>query len=402
MTDTDLFISYSSHDELWAKKFFFDLKSRFPTVKPFWARDVAAIPPGEPFRPIFQGAAQDATYFVVFFSAAAQRSNEVGPEIQAFLQSRQNKSRSNAGVNRRLFYVPLEAGVDYGGLVDIQGFPDFQTVYKPKTQAPDTGISSVASNPERDLWVRMVGAIGHRILDDQKTKPITLVLLVMTTANKDNIDLFLNLRLSKYSPTLSELLQSLNLTLGQAKSRYDDTAMTWRPFGTDKTIIDLMQDVREAVHRDLGIAEGFHWKPLDLVDEVKNAADIPARDRLIESLSVGPSVVITDPISLYNPEIKSTFALLSEHAKNPQSIILSIAPVELQAAEHLYNSLLSTTTRVVDPHLYPPIPSTETFALCGMNVQHAADVVRLLRSGLGYYYLRKKKEAVNPLLSSGT
>jgi hypothetical protein len=219
---TDLFISYSSHDELWAKRFFFDLRSRFPTIEPFWARDFAAIPPGELFRPLFQGAAQDATHFIVFWSAAAQASNEVGFEVQAFLQNKQGKPKSDAGAKRRLFYVPLQAGVDYGGLVDYQGFPDFRPVYKAKTEAPDTGISVLDTDRFRELWHRMVGAVGHQILDDQGTEPITLALLVMTNGNKDLIDRDLDDDSSGH-PTLNELLHSLGLTLDQVKSRYADT-----------------------------------------------------------------------------------------------------------------------------------------------------------------------------------
>jgi hypothetical protein len=398
---TDLFISYSSHDEPWAEKFFVDFRARFPTMRLFWARDTAAIPPGQPYRPIFEAAAQKATHFIVFWSAAARDSNEVGPEIQAFLQNKQGKPKSDSGATRTLFYVPLQAGVNYGGLVDLQGFPDFWGVYRSRDKALDTGISGLAADPERRLWNRMIGAIGHTIFDAENTTPITLALLVMTNANKNDIDQFLDRRFYKNAPTLSELLQSVNLTLDEAKSRYGDTAMAWRPFGTDKTIIDLMQDVRELVHRDLGEADPFRWEPMDFVEQMQMASDTSARDRLIEGLSARLSVVITDPLSLYNPEVKSTFPLLAEHAKNPQSIILSIAPRELQAAQHLYNSLLSTTTRVLDPHLYPQIPSRKAFALCGMNVQHVVDIVRLFRSGLGYYYLGKNKEAAHPLLSSG-
>src|SRR5258708_5030581 len=96
----DLFISYNSQDEVWAKRLFVDLRTRFPTIKLFWARDVAAIAQGEPFRPVFQGAAQNATHFIVLWSAAAQRSNEVGPEIQSYLQNRQTTPKSATGAKR--------------------------------------------------------------------------------------------------------------------------------------------------------------------------------------------------------------------------------------------------------------------------------------------------------------
>jgi len=82
-------------------------------------------------------------------------------------------------------------------------------------------------------------------------------------------------------------------------------------------------------------------------------------------------------------------------------MILSISPNELLAAESLYNSLLRNSSPVLSAYLYPEIPAAETFALCGLNVQHTWDIERLIRSGLGYYYLQKKKAASQPLVSPG-
>jgi TIR domain len=395
---TDLFISYNSHDEVWAKKLFLDLTTRFPTIKPFWARDTTAIPPGEPFRPIFQGAAQDASNFVIFWSTAAQRSNEVGPEIQSFLQNRQTHPMSAAGDKRTLFYIPLETAVDYGGLVDIQGFPDFRDVYNPNVS--DCGIAGLGADPAGENWHRMIRSIGNTVLAGQASQPITLALMVMTTATKSLVDPFVNMRISN-GPTLAEFLESMGLLLNEVKARYDDTAFTWRPFGTRKTIMDLMEDVRETAIRNLGEPYRFHWKPMDFVKAWSTVPDEAANRRLIESLSEGPSVIVTDPISLFNPVIKLAFKDLGEYAKKQQSMILSISPNELLAAESLYNSLLRNSSPVLSAYLYPEIPAAETFALCGLNVQHAWDIERLIRSGLGYYYLQKKKAASQPLVSPG-
>jgi hypothetical protein len=398
---TDLFISYNSHDEAWAKKLFFDLRIRFPTIKLFWARDTAAIPPGEPFRPVFQGAAQDAAHFVVFWSAAAQRSNEVGPEIQSFLQNRQTHPMSAAGDKRTLFYVSLEPGIDYGGLVDIQGFPDFRGVYNPNDD-PDRGIAGLAAGPASQNWRRMIGSIGNTVLASQTTQPITVALLVMTKATTGLVDPFLDLSLG--GPTLNQFLQSVDLTLDQAKARYGDTAFSWQPFGTNRTVIDLMEDVREMANAKLPAAYRFHWRPTDFVESVTNAAEASGRaglQRLVESLSDGPSVVVTDPISLFNPLVKQVFNYLGEYAKRQQSVILSISPNEQKTVERLYGSLLGNVSPALDGHLYPPIPAAETFALCGMNIQHAVEVERFIRCGLGYYYLQKKKIETKPLLSSG-
>jgi hypothetical protein len=396
---TDLFISYNSHDELWAKRLFFDLRTRFPTIKPFWARDAAAIPPGEPFRPIFQEAAKNATNFAVFWSAAAQRSNEVGPEIQSFLQNRETHPKSAAGDKRKLFYIPLEAGVEYGGLVELQSFPAFRGVYDPA--AADRGISGLDHDPASVNWHGAVRDIGEAVLSGQASQPITLALFVMTKDTTRYVDSFLDLNLGG-SPTLNQFLQSVGLTLDQAKERYGDTALSWRPFGTAKTIIDLMEDAREMVGRRKADATyRFYWKPIDVVSTAMKMPDQAASQRLFESLSESPSVVVTDPISLFNPVIRNFFTRLSDYAKKPQSMILSISPNEAAAAEPLYKSLLDNGHPVLNAHLYPEIPATDTFAFCGVNVQHIVQVEQLIRNGLGYYYLQKKKAQVQPFVSPG-
>jgi TIR domain len=394
----DLFISYNSHDEVWAKRLFFDLRARFPTIKLFWARNVTAIPQGEPFRPVFEGAAQNATHFVVLWSAAAQRSNEVGPEIQSYLQNRQTTPTSPTGAKRRLFYVPVEQGIDYGGLVDLQSFPEFRGVYDPAKD--DRGIAGLDSDAARENWRRMIGSIGDTVLSDQATQPITLALLVMTKTTIGQIKHVVDERIFG-GPTLNEFLQSVGLTVDRAMARFDNAAVSWCPFGTNKTIIDLMEEVREMANQNLGEGHRFHWVPIDFVESMRTAPDRAAGRRLLDGLSDAPSVVVTDPISLFHPVVNKVFKYLSEYAKKPQSMILSISPNELQTAECLYSGLLSNSSPMLDAYLNPQIPGTETFALCGMNVQAAWDIERLIRSGLGYYHLQKRKAVSQPLVSSG-
>jgi hypothetical protein len=111
--------------------------------------------------------------------------------------------------------------------------------------------------------------------------------------------------------------------------------------------------------------------------------------------------VVTDPISLFNPIVSQVFKRLDDYAKRSHSLILSISPIEQAAAERLYGSLLSNGYPVLDAYLYPQIPVTEAFALCGVDIQHAVDVERLLRRSLGYYYLQKKKSESKPILALG-
>ena len=394
----NIFISYRSSDRPWAERFYTELRYRFPTIKVFWDRDPASIPPGQPARGFFEKGAKDTTHLIVFWSTAARESNEVGPEVQAFLQNRESNPTSATGAKRTLFYVPLEQGVEYGGLVDYQGFPDFQTAYAP--DAPNRGTSALAAGASADAWRRMIGIIGNSVLGSEASQPVALALFVMTKATVNYVDPFFDMKQAG-APTLKEFLESIGLTLDQAKARFGDTAFSWQPFGDGRTIIDLAENVRETANRNIGSAYRFHWRPIDFVEELINCANYSASRRLLDSLSDGPAVVVTDPISLFNPVVNKMFKLLSEYAKKPQSVILSITPNQLLAEDRLFDTLLSNGSPVLDSHLYPPIPAVETFALCGVNIQHAVDAERLIKAGLGYYYLQKKKSDAKSFVSSG-
>lgn len=398
----DLFISYNSKDEIWAKRFFEDVRSRFPTIKPFWARDTASIPPGSEFRPIFQGAVEDATNFVVFWSNNAKQSSEVLPEIATFLQSQKTNPKSRDGSQRTAFYVPLEAGVQHGTLNALQGFPDFGSVYDAADK--DRGIAGLNAEPAKDNWSRMVRAIGNSALQGQASQAVTLALMVLTTQSggSDNLDGILDYKPYASQPSLGEFLQSARLPLAAAKARYGKSAFDWKPFGTTKTIIDLAEDVREKVNADLDATHQFHWRPVDFVAEAMQLPDWPALQRLLEKLSDGPSIVVTDPVSLFNTAVQNIFRGLDAYAKKQQSMIVSISPVEAEGTNQLYSSLLGNSRPVLNAHLFPKIIDFEPAAFCGLDIRHAVQVERLIRNGLGYYYFQKKRRATNPLLTPGS
>ena len=154
-------------------------------------------------------------------------------------------------------------------------------------------------------------------------------------------------------------------------------------------------------YKKLEVSHRFFWKDQDFVNEATTAADDASFRAKVGTLAAGPSVVVTDPISLFNPIVSQVFKRLGDYAKRSHSLILSISPIEQAAAERLYGSLLSNGSPVLDAHLFPQIPTAEPFALCGVNIQHAMDVERLLRSSLGQYYLQKKKSEAKPILALG-
>src|SRR5262249_35106661 len=101
----DLFISYSSHDRPWADRLYAELKASYPTLDIFL--DHESIPANANWRQVLIATAVVTKNLVVLWSEKAKESNEVGPEIQAFEQSKLNTPLAD-GLPRTLFYIPLQ------------------------------------------------------------------------------------------------------------------------------------------------------------------------------------------------------------------------------------------------------------------------------------------------------
>lgn len=380
-----LFISYTSYDRLWAERLYNDLRRYYPTVDIFWDR--ASIPAGTDYRDILNAAAKDTHHFVVLWSEKAKASNEVGPEIQRFDQSRTGDSK------RILFYLPLEG--EYGPLSATQAFPDLRDqhhAYDPG--ANDRGVSKLATEPARTSWIRIIQTIGDKIKETVQAQPVKLAILALNNENQTTVDKLDDNLDDKFGPepTLREFLDGIKVSLADAKQRYGPTAYKWRPYGDTRTVIDLMQELRMEANINLKPEQQFEWDPLDLFQAIKTAASQIQLDNIIRGLSSVPSVVIVDPISLYHYAAKDVFGRLSEYAKKEQSLIVLLSPMESPGTDLIFRCLRSKGGTVLENYFQPPIPITQAFGDCGVDIRHNMELERLIRSNLGRYYSRRSTE----------
>jgi hypothetical protein len=118
---------------------------------------------------------------------------------------------------------------------------------------------------------------------------------------------------------------------------------------------------------------------------------------LLQQFATMPSVIIVDPISLFNIVVLNSFNRLLNYAQNEHWVIFSIYPAEVPPAlAFLYHSLRGRGHTVLGSYFTPHIPAKGTFARCAVNVRDPIEVQRLIRGSLGQYYLSKKR---SPLAS---
>lgn len=394
----DLFISYSSHDRPWAERLYNDLRRRSPDLQIFWDRDPESLPPDVDWPAELEDKARHTTHFVILWSEHAKASNQVGPEIQAFDQNRQMKPVQD-DAKRKLFYIPLEG--EYGPLEVKQGFTELRRlkIYSPTEEA--RGVDKLKSGGAPEIeWKRLVRIIGDTVGKAEQSQEVNLAVLAMNEKNFHLIGPLVDEKIGA-EPTLRELLNAVGLALPDIEKRYSENALFWQPYGDGRTVIDLMEDLRDATNAPLSPEYRFHWKPCDLVEIMYNASHIGAFEQSLEQLAEPPSAVVVDLISLFHPVIYLAFARLIEYVKREHSMIITLAPNQTPAADLLYQSLRSKGAPVLNGYFLPQIPSTGTFARCSVNVPYVMEVERLVRSSLGTYYLERKKVQERPLVASG-
>lgn len=385
----DLFISYSSHDRVWAEQLYKDLKRGYPFLDIFW--DYTSIPPEQNWREILIDNAKNTRNMVAVWSEAAKRSNEVGPEIQAFLQNRETRQKID-NLDRMMFYVPLEG--EYGQLTAIQGLPgirDSQAVPKPyNAQALDRGLSSLATPQVESAWRHIVQKIGDTVARPGVT--VTLAVLAMNSmaGNLELLDTLQNLRTLPGHPTLAELLASLNLSLPAIKARYGPNAFEWRPYGTGQTVIDIMRDLRNDLNGALSATYQFSWHPV--LDLLTQAFEDNTMDRVLKILSTPPAVLVLDPISLHHIAVKGIFDQLGDYFAREEAVVVSLSPIQMPGLEPLLLTLGDKGATILKPYLTPNVPASGTFAGCGLNLGHKIELARVVRHGLGLYHLQRRKQ----------
>jgi hypothetical protein len=363
----DLFISYSSKDRPWAEKLYLNLKSKYPSLKIFWDRE--SIPAGQKWRDELLSCVRNSKHLVFLWSDNAKASPEVDPEIERFIACR-DQTPELEGSQRKVFYVPLK-GDRRGGVADFQGFDDFKTVYN--SDDAGLGLSGLNSGQPLKNWERMIRMVGDAVSRaDQAQEIIAAVAATNIDAVCDCMELTHSKKMPPCRITLDQFLSSFNLQWNDVKQRYGPSALDWQPVG-NRTIVELLEEVRVRVNANLDeTSDHFKWRYVDLTTEEGT--------ELAENLHKHTSVVIFDPISLYDPYCSAAMRLLNRYVLEKQSVIISLSPT-LKSDEDFYASYVrGLCLPTFDDYFNPAIPPHGEFvARCAPEVQRVTQIDRLVR-----------------------
>ena len=380
----DLFVSYSSKDRPWAEKLYNDLHTSYPQLRIFFDR--TSIMAGDAWRQDLKNAIRNSKHLLFFWSKNADTPNasgtkEVGPELESFL-AHSDSMPELEGSARKVFYIPLE-GERGGGVADFQGFPAFKDHYKP--QAIDLGISNLAADPGREEWKRMVRMTGDAISVANSAKPVVAGIIATNVQELPLLDMIHGKKKKPDGPTLDQFLAGFGLTWAGVRDRYGQDALDWRPQGED-TIVTLFEEVRVRVNAKLDPADRFQWKYVDLTtaeDYAKN----------VRSIYEQPSVVLFDPISLYDSICAGALLDLEDYVGREESVMISLSPT-VQIADDLQAMYLRSLSTILEDYFQPKIPPGAVFfARCALDVQRTSQIDPLIRNRIRYPHLVQKRKA---------
>ncbi len=385
----ELFISYSSKDRPWAGKLHDDLRASYPQLRIFFDR--TSIMAGANWRDDLTNAIYNSKHLLFFWSKNADAPNasgvkEVDPEIGDFLAHRR-LIKELEGSERKLFYVPLDA--ERGGGVSVfQGFPAFKDYYNP--QAQDLGISSLAADPAKSEWERMIRMVGDAISEASRLKPVIAGIIATNAEELPLLDAIHGMKKipDPDAPSLDEFLAGFGLTWLAVRGRYGRDALDWRPQGTD-TIVTLLEEVRVRVNANLNDpADRFQWKYLDLTSE----KDFRENLRSIFDFEK-PSVVLFDPISLYGFKCANVLNKFRDYVVREESVMIALSP-NVTSTAYLPAAYLTSLSNILEDFFQPKIPPGEVFsARCALDVQRTSQIDPLIRQRIRYPRVLQQREA---------
>ncbi|MGB9179684.1 MAG: toll/interleukin-1 receptor domain-containing protein [Pyrinomonadaceae bacterium] len=164
---------------------------------------------------------------------------------------------------------------------------------------------------------------------------------------------------------------------------YGETPLDWRPFGSPKDKIStIMSRVKTRFNKKL-LRHNMHdsrfrWQ---VVENYWTETDEAREER--EKLARKKSVIVLDPLSLYDTEIDKRFKLLFRAFENDQALILAFAPFELPTPSGVMRMLISDKAIQIFEYFYEPdINAMKTYAKCGPDVGDMADINRWLLTAL--------------------
>jgi hypothetical protein len=200
--------------------------------------------------------------------------------------------------------------------------------------------------------------------------------------------------LEKFDQETWKQLNDSGISREILEKRYECNRRDWRPFGNNLSIRDILEQLKDEIN---GAVQGltFRW---EYVSEEFWTDSAVARKSVTTLLS-NLSLIVIDPISLFDDLVFRRFTLLNRCFENDRSAIMVLSPFTTPEPNlRLIQLIRDKGAPFFDQYYYEPSvpPSAISSANWGVNIADVTDIKRLVLITLGQYARRRGGSAAAP------
>jgi hypothetical protein len=372
----DVFISYSSTDLPWALKLYEALKEK--GLEPFL--DQKRLDIGKPWEPALAKAVQSSQHFIVLWSSHAEKSRWVGRELGVFEAIVDPAVSGQTGEDRRFIFLTLEG--ENPAYTSMQTLNDLR-----EANAYAGGADAVDPGRWQDAVKKLVDAMRA----NDPSIPLPVAVLAMTKQDLAQLD---PNEEPTFGPPLNKMAQALGIGSIEALAQcYGDQRTDWRPFGSSRNVQQILDNLLDNINA--GISLPFRREYLSPQFWTSMEVARGEREKLLSTLSL----VVIDPLSLYDQRVFERFILLSKCFESEKTVIMTLTPFGLPASlSQLHTMIRDRCTPFFDTYYDPPIPYDKASAVLGVNLSDEGDIKRLLKTSFRQHLRRKDSAPATPYL----
>jgi hypothetical protein len=328
----DIFISYSSLDAPWAIKLEQSLMQS--GLKVF--RDGARLIPGREWEEQLYEALKTSKHIIVLWSNNARESDWVTKETSYFdVNFYENQERKFIGI------VLNDQPKTFNRLQSI-------------TQVRNKSIDQVDSQ----TWDTVIKGVLEGIKANDIRRPIRRAILTLTNAELMALNF-------DYVPAFGYSLNQLGLDKQKIKDRYGPSRNDWKPLDGKKKITDILDEILDAINSDNKLT--YRWLPANeqKLYSRNDRRQVIAEKQLLENEL---SVIVVDPIALYDDTYRVTFSILTDCLKNKDTLIMSFPLFEPSDVYAAWRKAIESCANAFHARYFtPPIPKDQIIGRFSAN-----------------------------------
>jgi hypothetical protein len=388
------FLSYRHTERDWALKLVESLSRRGIDDVFF---DKQRLDAGHRWDDQLDKALGESQHLIVLWSEAAMDPKGfVDEERRQFEFRFYRPSLNDPAALRKMIYVVLNADAPPAArnIHTINDVRDAAGAYQ-------AGAANVPSS----VWTSVVDQVARALTEGDRAIPVGLIVLASTAAGIDGLNFE---RRAGQVVSLNDALLPLGLTPVSFRERYGNRPEDWRPYGQDRPLLALMNELKDRVNARLAqfadpdLAQmRIRWElPSDAFWTSPATPEATPVEDEVRRWRNQPLVVVIDPLSLYDPDVRQRLDALSDNLTSGLATFMALGTQPVPATHGIVRSLLRGEARRLHQLFWDPeLPLVEPRAGGGINVD-IDEMQRFVLTAIGNFCKPRVQRPAAPVIET--